>query len=75
MLRFFNVANVTETIFTDEKLIKLNQLRNTQNERVYAIKKGETLSERMKSEKKNIFKKCVNLCWCFKIMEKFSLFC
>ena len=55
MLRFFNVANVTETIFTDEKLFKLNQLRNTQNERVYAIKKGETLSERMKSEKKNIF--------------------
>ena len=56
MLRFFNVANVTKTVFTDEKLFKLNQPRNTQNERVYATKKGENLTEPMVVERKTFLK-------------------
>ena len=40
LLRFLTVANVNKTFFT-EKLFKLNQTRNTQNDRVDATKKGE----------------------------------
>ena len=40
LLRFITVANVNRTFFT-EKLFKLNQTWNTQNDRVDATKKGE----------------------------------
>ena len=40
--------------FTDEKLFKLNQPRNTQNDRVYAIKKEEISTERMVVKRKTI---------------------
>ena len=40
LLRFLTVANVNKNFFT-EKLFKLNQTWNTQNDRVDATKKGE----------------------------------
>ena len=40
--------------FTDEKLFKLNQPRNTQYDRVYAIKKEEISTERMVVKRKTI---------------------
>ena len=43
-------------IFTDEKLFKLNQPRNTQNDRVHATKKGKISTERMVVESKTFWK-------------------
>ena len=52
LLRFLTVANINKTFFTDEKLVKLNQPGNTQNDRVYATKKGEISTERMVVKRK-----------------------
>ena len=43
-------------IFTEEKLFKLNQPRNTQNDRVYATKKGKISTEQMVVERKTFWK-------------------
>ena len=43
LLRFRTVANVNKTFFTDKKLFKLKQLRNAQNDRVYATREGRFL--------------------------------
>ena len=52
LLRFLTVANINKTFFTDEKLVKLNQPGNTQNDRAYATKKGEISTERMVVKRK-----------------------
>ena len=45
LLRFLTIVNVNKTFFTYEKLFKHNQPRNTQNDTVYATKKGKISTE------------------------------
>ena len=47
---------VNKTFFTDEKLSKLNQPISTQNDSVYATKKGEISAERMVVKRKDFQK-------------------
>ena len=56
LLRFLTDANVNKAFFTNEKLSKLNQPITTQNDSVYATKKGEISAERMVVKRKD-FKK------------------
>ena len=44
--------NIGKTFFTDEKLFKLNQPRNTQNDRVYAVNKSDISLERIAVKRK-----------------------
>ena len=47
LLRKMTVARVDKTFFTDEKLFKLQQKRNTQNDRVYAKSRDDITDDRL----------------------------
>ena len=58
LLRMMTKANIRKTFFTDEKLFKMNHPRNTQNDRVYAVNKGDISLERL-AVKRSTFPKNV----------------
>jgi hypothetical protein len=47
MLRYFKWENVRKTFFTDEKIFKLQEARNVQNDRVYGRSRDEISNERI----------------------------
>ena len=59
--------------FTDEKSSKLNQQRNTQNDRFYAVNKADIFLLKIGSQAFNIFEKCHDFNRCLEVREDIGL--